>query len=83
VCDSLFQTFSPRIFQIKGVWVDQRTLALSMATGGWIHPHVMDCFGMLTTTDQIFRYANGKAGDKEIRKHIVIKECTVSNSIVI
>jgi hypothetical protein len=54
-----------------------------MATGGWIHPHVMDCFGMLTTTDQIYRYANGKADDKEIRKHMVIKECTVSNSIVI
>jgi hypothetical protein len=48
-----------------------------MNTGGWIHPHVMDCFGMLTTGDQIERYSKGSASRTEIRKHIVIKEATL------
>ncbi|XP_071680121.1 uncharacterized protein [Lolium perenne] len=68
---------SPRIFEIKRVWVDQRTLALSMNTGGWIHPCVMDCYGMLTSTEQIHRRKEGKFGEKEILMHVVIKEVTV------
>ncbi|XP_047063425.1 uncharacterized protein LOC124671027 [Lolium rigidum] len=67
---------SPRIFEIKSVWVDQRTLALSMNTGGWIHPCVMDCYGMLTSTEQIHRRKEGKFGDKDILMHVVIKEVT-------
>ncbi|KAM0871951.1 hypothetical protein ACQ4PT_039046 [Festuca glaucescens] len=67
---------SPRIFEIKRVWVDQRTLALSMNPGGWTHPCVMDCYGMLTTTEQLHRKKEGKIGDNEILMHVVIKEVT-------
>jgi hypothetical protein len=76
-CLLLFNFDSPRIFEIKRVWVDQRTLALSMNTGGWIHPCVMDCYGMLTSTEQIHRRKEGKFGEKEILMHVVIKEVTV------
>jgi hypothetical protein len=49
-----------------------------MNKGGWIHPCVMDCFGMLTTTDQIHRRKEEKFGQNEILIHVVIKEVTVS-----
>jgi hypothetical protein len=48
-----------------------------MNPGGWIHPCVMDCYGMLTTTEQLHRKKEGKIGDKEILMHVVIKEVTV------
>jgi hypothetical protein len=51
-----------------------------MATGGWVHPHVKDSFGKLTTTDQIRRYKIGSAANNKIRKHIVIKDATVGIS---
>jgi hypothetical protein len=37
----------------------------------------MDCYGMLTTTEQLHRRKEGKIGDKEILMHVVIKEVTV------
>nr|XP_051217240.1 uncharacterized protein LOC127334748 [Lolium perenne] len=43
---------------------------------GWIHPCVMDCYGMLTSTEQIHRRKEGKFGEKEILMHVVIKEVT-------
>ncbi|XP_047085221.1 uncharacterized protein LOC124696551 [Lolium rigidum] len=36
----------------------------------------MDCYGMLTTTEQLHRRKEGKIGDKEILMHVVIKEVT-------
>lgn len=35
---------SERIFQIDEVWVDQKTLTISMKPGGWLNPHTVDCY---------------------------------------
>ncbi|XP_071675209.1 uncharacterized protein [Lolium perenne] len=67
---------SPRIFEIKKVWVDQRTFTLSINQGGWIHPCVMDCFGMLTTTEQNHRRREGLLEKNDMLIHVVIKEDT-------
>jgi hypothetical protein len=85
-CQLLLHTFlyfknilcnSPRIFEIKKVWVDQRTFTLSINQGGWIHPCVMDCFGMLTTTEQNHRRREGLLEKNDMLIHVVIKEDTV------
>jgi hypothetical protein len=50
-------------------------MSLSLNQGGWIHPHVMDCFGMLLTTEQIEQ--KKETGSNEVLNHIVIKDITV------
>ena len=74
--------FSPRIFEIQRIWVDQRTLSLSMSPGGWTHQHVMDCFAALTMADQHNRNREGTLSKQEILKHITIKAETVSNCLL-
>jgi hypothetical protein len=54
-----------------------------MMQGGWIHPHVMDCFGMIRTTDQLSRKKEGKLSENEIINHVVIKDVTVRSSFFI
>jgi len=41
-----------RVFERDGIWVDQRTLSLSMMNGGWFHFRVMDCFCKLFSYSQ-------------------------------
>ena len=48
-----------------------------MRPGGWIHPHVMDAFGMLILTDMYYRDIEGRNTKNDILKHIVIKDVTV------
>ncbi|KAM0879014.1 hypothetical protein ACQ4PT_034507 [Festuca glaucescens] len=67
---------SLRIFEVNKVWVDHRTLSLSMSPGGWIHPYVMDCFGMLTNVAQLHQLKEGKRQENAILTHIVIKDIT-------
>ena len=43
---------SSRVFERDGIWVDQRTLSLSMMNGGWFHFRVMDCFCKLFSYSQ-------------------------------
>jgi hypothetical protein len=50
-------------------------MSLSLNQGGWIHPHVMDCFGMLLTTEQI--EGKKQTGSNEVLNHVVIKDITV------
>jgi hypothetical protein len=40
----------------------------------------MDCFGMLNTFEQVERIKQRKVGDKDIIRHIVIKDVTVRDS---
>ena len=75
--------YSPRIFEIQRIWVDQRTLALSMSPGGWTHQHVMDCFAALTMADQHNRNREGTLSKNHILKHITMKEVTVSVFIIL
>ncbi|KAM0896280.1 hypothetical protein ACQ4PT_023294 [Festuca glaucescens] len=56
---------SPGIFEVNKVWVDHMTLSLSMTPGGWIHPYVMDCFGMLSNVAQIHQIKEGKRQKKK------------------
>jgi len=48
-------SYSPRIFERDGTWVDLRTLSLSMMSGGWFHFRVMDCFCKLFSYKHVFR----------------------------
>jgi hypothetical protein len=59
------------------VWVDQRTLTLSMRPGGWIHPNVMDAFGKMVMTSAYWRDKEGKSAQNDILMHVVIKYVTV------
>lgn len=66
----------PRICELEDVWVDQRTLSLSMSLGGWVHPYVVDYFGILSNMAQFHRQKQGAVNMKDILMHIVIKEDT-------
>ncbi|KAM0888534.1 hypothetical protein ACQ4PT_028283 [Festuca glaucescens] len=68
--------YSPRIFEVNRVWVDQRKLILSMRPGGWTHPHTMDCFGMLIIEDQFQRDVEGTSKKTNIMKHVFVKDFT-------
>ena len=50
-----------------------------MSPGGWIHPYVMDSFGILSNTEQLERKRKGMIGQKDILRHIIIKDITVRN----
>jgi hypothetical protein len=72
--------YRPRICELEDVWVDQRTLSLSMSPGGWVHPYVMDYFGILSNMAQYHREKQGAVNKKDILMHIVIKEDAVCNN---
>jgi hypothetical protein len=48
-----------------------------MNQGGWIHPCAIDCYEMLTTTEQNHYRKEGKIGEKDILMHVIIKQVTV------
>lgn len=64
-------TYSQRIFEIEGVWVDQKTITLSFKTGGWINPRVVGCFSKLKNKDQLNRGRKGLLPNSELVEHIV------------
>ncbi|KAF7048766.1 hypothetical protein CFC21_057459 [Triticum aestivum] len=64
-------TVSQRIFEIEGVWVDQKTITLSFKPGGWINPRVVGCFPKLKNKDQLNRGRKGLLPNSEIVEHIV------------
>jgi hypothetical protein len=51
-----------------------------MSPGGWIHPHVMDGFGVLHNVAQYERHREGLANKNDILMHVVIKDITVSTN---
>ena len=73
--------YSPRIFEINKVWIDKRTLTLSMRSGGWSHPQVMDAFGILIIADLYYRDKEGISSKNEVLKHVVLKDVTVENQL--
>jgi hypothetical protein len=48
-----------------------------MNQGGWIHPCAIDCYEMLTTTEQNHYRKEGKIGEKDILMHVIIEQVTV------
>jgi hypothetical protein len=65
---------------VNSIWVDQRTLTLSMSPGGCIHLHLMDGFGVLHNVAQYERHREGLANKNDILMHVVIKDITVSTN---
>lgn len=65
---------SPRIYECETIWVDQRTLTLSMMPGGWISPHVVDCFSKSMNQEQMFKGRQGLLPDHEIITYVVSRE---------
>ena len=59
------------IFEIEGVWVDQKTITLSFKPGGWINPRVVGCFSKLKNKGQLDRGRKGLLWNSEIVEHIV------------
>lgn len=62
---------SQRIFQIDNVWVDQKTLTVSMRPGCWMNPHTLDCYSKMLTTEQIIRGRQGLIPSNDPIVHIV------------
>ncbi|XP_037482003.1 uncharacterized protein LOC119360466 isoform X3 [Triticum dicoccoides] len=62
---------SQRIFQIDNVWVDQKTLTVSMRPGGWMNPHTLDCYSKMLNTDLLNRGRQGLIPSNEPIVHIV------------
>ncbi|XBH67055.1 hypothetical protein VPH35_095497 [Triticum aestivum] len=60
-----------RIFEIEGVWVDQKTITLSFKPSGWINPRVVGCFSKLKNKDQLDRGRKGLMRNSEILEHIL------------
>ena len=67
-----------RIFEIEGVWVDQKTITLSFKPGGWINPRVVGCFSKLKNKDQLDRGRKGLMRNSEILEHILSIDDMVS-----
>lgn len=65
---------SERIFQIDEVWVDQKTLTISMKPGGWLNPHTVDCYSKMLNTDQLIRGRQGLIHISDVISHIVGRE---------
>ena len=69
---------SLRIFEIEGVWVDQKTIIISYKTGGWINPRVVGCFGKLKNKDQLNPGRKGLLPNSELVEHIISIDDMVS-----
>ena len=53
------------------MWVDQKTLTVSMRPGGWMNPHTLDCYSKMLNTDLLNRGRQGLIPSNEPIVHIV------------
>ncbi|XP_073364832.1 uncharacterized protein [Aegilops tauschii subsp. strangulata] len=67
---------SQRIFQVNEVWVDQKTLTISLRPGYWMSPHSLDCYSKILNTNQLFRGRQGLIPNTDVITHIVQREDT-------
>lgn len=65
---------SQRIFQVNEVWVDQKTLTISLRPGCWMNPHSLDCYSKMLNTDQLIRGRQGLIPNTDVIRHIVQRE---------
>lgn len=65
---------SQRIFQIDDVWVDQKTLTVSMMPGCWMNPHTLDCYSKRLNTYQLHRGRQGLLPSDQYIAHVVGRE---------
>ena len=61
------------------VWVDQKTLTISLRPGCWMNPHSLDCYSKMLNTDQLIRGRQGLIPITDVITHIVQREDMVLN----
>ncbi|TVU12109.1 hypothetical protein EJB05_45736, partial [Eragrostis curvula] len=65
---------SEHIFQLENIWVDKRTLALSMRSGCWFHKYVMNCFCKMYNFEQEQRLKFRQRHPGEITKFFFLSD---------
>jgi len=73
--------FSQHIFQVDDVWIDKRTLALSMRSGCWFNPSAMFAFCKMFNSEQQERLQFRELYEGEIGYFYMNKKTTVRNLI--
>ncbi|KAI4996148.1 hypothetical protein ZWY2020_041289 [Hordeum vulgare] len=62
------------IFQVNEVWVDQKTLTISLSPECWMNPHSLDCYSKMLNTDKIIRGRQGLIPNTDVITHIIQRE---------